>query len=175
MYEEFCVHRHLRSPSWCRTCLLLWVMVGKGEITLWRHCRIQQFKLHVIWHWPHSFIIIKMLHVYHNSGLLCFLLEIKEKLCKSSSSEALQIQEHSLQNYSSLYRSLVVLNGLWLELVRNFSVEQFILLKQKHFMGTYLSETRNLNLNLLESTRCCLLWRRILLKLPGATRTSSAG
>lgn len=62
---------------------------------------LNSFKLNGIWHWLHSFIIIKMLHVYHNSGLLCFLLEIKEILCRPSCSEALQIQEHSLQNYSS--------------------------------------------------------------------------
>lgn len=98
---------------------------------------------------------------------MCFFLEIKEILYKSSSSEALQIPEYSLQNYSSLYMSLVVLNGLWLELVRNVSMEQFILLEQKHFMGTYLSEARNLNLNLLEPKRCCLPLRRIFLQLPG--------
>lgn len=113
------------------------------------------------------------LHIYHNSGLLCFLLEIKEIPCKPGSSEALQIQEHSLQIFSSLYRNLVALIGLRLESVRNFSVEHFILLKQKLLMGTYISETRNLIL--LESKRYCLLQRRILLKLLGATRSSSAG
>lgn len=60
-----------------------------------------------------------------------------------------------------------MLNGLWLELVRNVSVEQVILLEQKHFMGTYLSETRSLNLNLLEPKRYCLPGRRIFLRLPG--------
>lgn len=51
--------------------------------------------------------------------------------------------------------------------VRNVSVEQFILLEQKHFMGTYLSETRNLNLNLLELKRYCLPCRRIFLQVAG--------
>lgn len=108
-----------------------------------------------------------MLDEYHNPVLLWFFQEITEIPYKSGSSEALQIQEHNLQNYSSLYRSLVVLNGLWLEWVRNVSVEQVILLEEKHFMGTYLSETRSLNLNLLEPKRYCLPRRRIFLQLPG--------
>lgn len=45
-----------------------------------------------------------------------YFLEINKIFYKSSSSETLHIQEHSLQNYSFLYRSLVVLNELWLEL-----------------------------------------------------------
>lgn len=66
------------------------------------------------------------------------------------------------------------MNGLWLELVRNVSVEQFILLEQKHFMGTYLSEIRNLNLNLLEPKRYCLPRRRIFLQLPDNCKSFSS-
>lgn len=40
-------------------------------------------------------------------------------------------------------------------------------------MGTYLSETRNLNWNLLEPKRYCLPWRRIFLQLPGNSKNFS--
>lgn len=43
------------------------------------------------------------------------------------------------------------------------------------YINEYINETRILNLNLLESKRYCLPWRRIVLKLLGATRSSSAG